>query len=269
MLTPEWLRAIEEWLSSLVVAGRTIATIELRFYQVRRFACGVGGEPGSVTSRRLVAWLAGHAWGSDTMRSHVSALREFFSWAAATGLIEHDPSVGLPCPRATRHAPRPAPGSAVRAGLRQPATRVRAMVALAALQGLRRGEIARVHMKHLVPDLAGTSLWVQGKGGKQRLIPLREDVLALIRAEGQSGWLFPNNQKGGHLSEAHVGKLIRRALPAQWTAHTLRHHFGTVVYSKTKDLLAVQELLGHASPQTTKGYVQVPTPALRAAVESV
>lgn len=55
-------------------------------------------------------------------------------------------------------------------------------------------------------------------------------------------------------------------LPDGWTTHTLRHRFATVSYAGTRDLLAVQELLGHSRPETTRGYVQLPQDALRAAV---
>lgn len=70
------------------------------------------------------------------------------------------------------------------------------------------------------------------------------------------------------LSAGHVGVLMARALPGKLTAHTLRHAFATKVYRNTLDLLAVQELLGHASPETTRHYVQLPEDSLRRAVES-
>ena len=60
--------------------------------------------------------------------------------------------------------------------------------------------------------------------------------------------------------------LIARALPDQWTAHPLRHRFATVAYQGTRDLLAVQELLGHSKPETTRNYIRLPQDALRAAV---
>ena len=71
---------------------------------------------------------------------------------------------------------------------------------------------------------------------------------------------------GGHLTPGHVGKLIGRALPDGVTAHMLRHRCATAAYAGTRDLRAVQELLGHARPETTAAYVATPGEAIRAAV---
>lgn len=54
-------------------------------------------------------------------------------------------------------------------------------------------------------------------------------------------------------------------LPGRWTAHTLRHRFGTVTYAADHDIRAVQELLGHASVATTQIYTAVPDDAKRRA----
>jgi integrase len=139
------------------------------------------------------------------------------------------------------------------------------MIALAALQGLRRAEIARVHMRDLVQDDGGWVLIVRGKGDKERPVPVRDDVVALIRAEQRSGWLFPGHDHG-HLSAHWVGRLVAAALPDGWSAHPLRTLFASRVYAGSGDLLALQDLLGHASPETTRAYVRLSDGALRRAV---
>jgi integrase len=62
---------------------------------------------------------------------------------------------------------------------------------------------------------------VHGKGGKLRIVPISDHLAFMIRETGE-GWVFPNHV-GGHLTAGHVGKLIARMLPGDWTAHTLRH----------------------------------------------
>ncbi len=69
-----------------------------------------------------------------------------------------------------------------------------------------------------------------------------------------------------HMHVDAVGKAMRRALGFASSAHALRHRFATRAYAGTHDLLAVQRLLGHASPATTQIYVAVSDDALRAAV---
>ena len=149
--------------------------------------------------------------------------------------------------------------------------------------GLRRAEIARVHTR----DIADNSLRVSGKGGHERVVPLHPELRVELRAElsrrrrdengswgGRAsvepgGWLFPSDEPHLPLTADHIGRLIARALPGTWTAHTLRHRFATQAYRTGRDLRAVQELLGHAKPETTARYAAVPDGSLAAAVAGV
>ena len=60
---------------------------------------------------------------------------------------------------------------------------------------------------------------------------------------------------------------MAQALPGAWTAHTLRHRFATRVYAGCGDMAAVQELLGHASIETTRRYVLLGDQAMRRALQ--
>ena len=106
-----------------------------------------------------------------------------------------------------------------------------------------------------------------GKGGRTRIVPL-PDSLGRTLAACPEGYVFPGND-AGHLSPRYVGKLIRDLLPDQWTMHTLRHRFATRLYAHTRDLLGVQGMLGHATPTTTRRYVQWDTAKMRAAVDEL
>ncbi len=121
-----------------------------------------------------------------------------------------------------------------------------------------------VHSRDVIESLDGWVLCVHGKGGKTRMLPLVDDVARRLRARPK-GYAFPG-QIDGHLSPAHVGKLIARVLPDHWTAHTLRHRFATAAYRADRDLIAVQQLLGHSSVATTQRYTALPNDALRRAV---
>jgi len=146
--------------------------------------------------------------------------------------------------------------------------RGRFMLRLAGHCGLRRGEISRARREDVERDVVGEwSLRVRGKGGHERLVPLPVDLAAEIRA-CPPGWLFPSPKQSGPLTPAHVGVLVSRMLPQGWTCHTLRHRCGTRAYSGTRDLRAVQELLGHAKPETTAIYTQIPSGAIRLAMEA-
>lgn len=137
--------------------------------------------------------------------------------------------------------------------------RVVFMVMLGAYGGLRAGEIARVHDR----DYVDGALRVHGKGGRVRWVPVVHDGLA-FRLTRVEGWAFPNG-RGSHLSPGHVTRLVSAALPAEWTAHTLRHRAATAAYAGTRDLLGVGALLGHTRPETTQRYIRLPDDAVRAA----
>jgi integrase/recombinase XerC len=141
------------------------------------------------------------------------------------------------------------------------------MLRLAAEMGLRRAEVAVIHSRDIFEDMGGHSLTVHGKGGKERDVPLPPGLASQIRAEG-TGYLFPGDD-AGHLSPRWVGKLVTLLLPDELTMHTLRHRFATRAYAVDKDVFVVQELLGHASPATTRRYVLVPRDGLRRTVLAV
>lgn len=108
---------------------------------------------------------------------------------------------------------------------------------------------------------------MHGKGGRQRVVPLTNELAAAVRARGR-GYLFPGRDNG-HLSPRWVGKIVTLLLPGESTMHQLRHRFATRAYSVDRDVFTVQELLGHASPATTRRYVMVPRSALRDTVRAV
>ena len=262
-LHPHHLIAL--WTAWLLARDLSSQTIRLRSYQLARFA---ESHPQllALGVDELTAWLARPGWSTDTRRSQLAALRSFYGWAHATGRIKADPSRLLPRIRQSQHMARPAPDRAVKVAMIAADKRTRLMLTLGVRQGLRRGEIALVHSDDLMEDLTGWTLRVHGKGRKDRDVPLADDVAARLLSLPK-GWAFPG-ETCGHLSAGHVGVLMARALPGDLTAHTLRHAFATKVYRNTRDLLAVQELLGHASPETTRHYVQLPEDSLRRAVES-
>lgn len=228
----------------------------------------MGIDPWKVTPDDIVRWLGSQGWSPATLRSFRAALRMFYAWGTAVGMCKEDPTRLLPPVQAPNGVPRPCPEEVIAAALRTAETDVRLMIYLAAYAGLRRAEIAAVHTDDIVPDPAGGwALRVKGKGNKTRLVPLRDNLATLLRAMPR-GWVFPSTRiPGAHITPHALGKKVAAALGHGYTTHTLRHRFATKAYAVDRDLRAVQELLGHAKPETTAIYTAVPDHAKRRAVE--
>lgn len=247
---------VAQWARWLRAANNTKDTIDQRVYHVTRMLRETKADPWLMTSEDLVDWLGSKPWKPNTLRSYRASFRAFFTWAQGIGRRPDNPGLLIPRVKVPRGLPRPTPEHVYRVAAAQADERVRLMIHLAAVCGLRRGEISRVRREDVVEDLLGRSLRVIGKGGHERYVPLPDELARELRAL-PAGWAFPSSARPGPLTPAHVGKLVSRALPDGWTCHTLRHRCGTVAYAARKDLRAVQELLGHARPETTALYTKV------------
>ena len=116
-------------------------------------------------------------------------------------------------------------------------------------------------------DLIGEQVKVRGKGRKERIIPLGGASVAALRryqlrrseiAPKNNGAVFLN-QGGKRLSRRQIQEIVRKAVEAGAqeagvSPHALRHSFATHLLDAGADLLAVKELLGHASLSTTSIY---------------
>lgn len=268
-----WVEPIDDYLLTLAAAGHSPGTLKARRSYLTTLARGLGCPPDAVTGEALVEWFGRQAhWTPETRKGYRSSARGFFGWAYRTGRVPAYLGDELPRPRPPRAVPRPVPDTAWRSTLASADARTTLMMRLAAEAGLRRAEVARVHTADLTESFGGAQLLVHGKGGKQRVVPVAEDLAALIRlgAAGHTpgapatGWLFPDGT-GDHLTPNWVGLLVSRALPDGYTMHALRHRFASRAYRGTRNLRAVQQLLGHESIGTTERYTAVDDDEMRAA----
>jgi integrase/recombinase XerC len=149
-----------------------------------------------------------------------------------------------------------------------------AVMALLYGSGLRISEALGLKRRDVPLPGAGDVLIVTGKGNKTRMVPVLQNVLALVQdyvamcphplpAEGP---IFVGS-RGGPLSPRIIQLTMERlrgalGLPDSATPHALRHSFATHLLSRGGDLRAIQELLGHASLSTTQIYTGIDTERL-------
>lgn len=262
-----WRKSIEGWTDTLRAAGLSAQTIKSRRYKmVHLAALLMPSGPEDVTTEQIVQVFARQQWKPETRKAYRNTIASFFRWLRKSGRRNDDPSLDVPRVKKPHAHPRPCPDRYIVAAMEMATSSERLMIRLGAECGLRRGEIARVHSDDVVADSAGRSLIVRGKGDKQRIVPLPDDLAGIIM--DARGYLFPG-RFGGHVEESYIGDHISRLLPDGYAAHTLRHRFATTAYAATHDLFVVAELLGHESVETTEHYVAMPDGRLREAMAAV
>ncbi len=148
--------------------------------------------------------------------------------------------------------------------------RDRAVVLLMLFGGLRSAEVRGLRLADI--DMGLRRVRVLGKGGRERVVPVDPaffvELGAYLRQERPAGCRTPEcfvvlrgPTTGGPMTEAGLRSLFRNHRDTSGAVrvrpHRLRHTYGTELASAGMDLLVLRELMGHASPQTTAGYVHL------------
>lgn len=251
----------DAYINHLLAAGRAWGTVSQRVGHMRRLQLR---HPDllAVTTADLEQYLAHLArldHEPETRKAFRSSMRAYYGWLHKTGHLDVDPAEPL-SPIHVPHRPaRVAEDGDVERALMLAPLEVRAMIMLARYACLRLTELTTLHVR----DRQGDTLRINGKGGKQRLVPMNAQlhrlVLELERRNG-GGYYFPG-RFGGHMHTSSVNKIITRW--TGWNPHSLRHAGATAAYQRTGDLRAVQEFLGHSSMATTQRYLHLHQDSLR------
>lgn len=143
--------------------------------------------------------------------------------------------------------------------------------------GLRLSEGLQLKVRDV--DSSRMLLWVRnGKGGKDRCVPLPERLLELLREYWKLRrprlYLFTNAKNREPLSSTTLQKtfkivLIQSGIQKEASIHTLRHSYATHLLERGINLRVIQELLGHQSPQTTARYTHLTDKSFHTLAETV
>jgi integrase/recombinase XerD len=218
----------------------------------------------------------------------MAAIRGFFRFLHAEGILAADPADGLLGARVEQRLPKALGRANVERLLAAfPAEgpldiRNRAILDTLYATGCRVGEIVGLEVGGLLDE--HDFVRVRGKGDKERLVPLSPRARAAIdrylaevrpalaaRGARRTAALFLS-RTGRPLDRVRIWQIVRRAadrvgLRVACSPHALRHSFATHLVSGGADLRAVQELLGHASLATTQVYTHVDRDRLRSVHE--
>ena len=218
---------------------------------------------------------------ASTLARKIEALRSFYFFQAAERRVAASPAAELRSPRRPARLPRFLTAAEVErllaaaSGDSYESLRLRAMLELLYATGMRVSELLALKAAYL--NLQDGWVRVLGKGAKERLIPVHERALALLK-----GFLLLRQKRFPHAGESEVflgrgGRALSRVqfwrdlqalakragLEGRVHPHVLRHTFATHLLQGGADLRSVQEMLGHSSLATTQIYTHLEKSGLK------
>jgi len=226
-------------------------------------------------------------WSSATFRHNHKYLNVFFKWLIKEGLIGENYLADLEKPRMESKIPRTL--SAENASLVLQAAfhlsyrykheryRNRALVAIMLFAGLRRNEVMKLKLNDV--SLENRSIFIdQGKGGKDRLIPMNARLHGYLKeylndrkriARDQIHFFLSigNNRPLGQKGITKLIARLRKATKLDFSAHTFRHSFATLMLEGGCDIYTLSKIMGHSKITTTTIYLSCSKQQMEKSIE--
>ncbi|MEL6195772.1 MAG: tyrosine-type recombinase/integrase [Myxococcota bacterium] len=231
---------------------------------LRRFLGTTGLRPREVRREHVVGYLeqlVEQERSASTLGAMLASLRFALDGLAGRGVTE-----ALAIPRRRKRVPVVLSGLEVtRLIWSASSIRDKTLIAMMYASGLRVGEVVRLRWHDFDQD-RGTVHVVNGKGGKDRYVPLARSLDPLLRHwrvySRHQHYVFEGRSEGRHLSTRTVQRIVESVaslsrIEKRVTCHTLRHTFATHSIENGQNLAMVQEMLGHARVETTRIYTHV------------
>jgi integrase/recombinase XerD len=217
------------------------------------------------------------AYTASSVARKVAAIKSFFHFLLARGLIINDPTINLESPRVKKHLPKTLAPEDAEVLLEEPrrkrtpkALRDAALLQVLYTTGMRVTEAVSIQVTDL--NIVASTLACLGKDNHVRILPIDEETLGIIVDYLENGrpHLVKNkdetalflNHRGQQLTRQGLWLIIKAyaeqaGLGDKVTPHTLRHSFAAHKLRTGTELREVQQLLGHANISTTQIYSQL------------
>lgn len=243
---------------------------------VEKFMSFVGGEVRTAGPREIETFIGNDKISKRSQARRLSALKSFFKWLMMEGMIEENPCDMTDAPKLGTYLPDVLSVEEVEAVMEAIDTsthlglRDRAIIETLYGCGLRVSEAVGLRISNLYLDEG--FIKVQGKGSKERLVPIGDMAADAIMAYLEVRENFPYdrnnddvlflNRYGKSLSRVSMFKTVKTAvllagIRKEVSPHTFRHSFATHLVENGADLRVVQEMLGHESITTTEIYTHI------------
>ncbi len=232
--------------------------------------------------RQCVAKLHRQGLSGKSLQRWLSSIRSLFNFLCRFHRATHNPAIGVPAPKIAKRLPKTLNVDEInqllnvknsKTGKSNIAGQVisdrdNAMMELMYACGLRLSELSGLNQQHI--DWQQQTIIVTGKGQKQRRIPFGKKANEAISNWLKQRVLLANENeealfvstRGTRLSNSSIQKQLKKmalkqGLNTNVYPHMLRHSFASHILESSKDLRAVQELLGHANLSTTQIYTHL------------
>jgi integrase/recombinase XerC len=231
---------------------------------------------GEISAALVRSWLASLKEGGNTSKTisrKISSLRSFFKYHLRTGQIEQSPMTTIIAPKVPKRLPmyvEQKDTGTLFDHVEFPDTwsgkTDRLILSIFYNTGMRLSEL--VNLKESQVNMAANTIKVLGKGNKERVIPVNNQLIKDIKEyielkrttfeTTDRAWLLVTD-KGRHVYQKYVYLAVKKYLSLVTTIdkkspHVLRHTFATHLTNNGADLNAVKELLGHSSLAATQIY---------------
>jgi len=265
-LTTDSIEQFQQWLTA---RGRLENTAKARGADLRVFFGMVGSHTTDEFEELAQDFLneVRKEKAPRTIERYIGTLRNFGRWAGIPDALSDylGPKPAKPQPHPLKEGGE---GVDTMLNLCRSDTH-RNLIALTGMVGLRVGEAVTV--THDDIDIVERTIKVRGKGDRERVVPVSDRamrVLAFTLAHRTAEpRLVPLHERSARKAITRLGE--RAGLARRASSHDMRATFATEAYAATKDLRAVQELLGHADSRTTQVYTGVSMDAMRRAANAV
>jgi len=294
--SPRIERAVRRFLSSLVAAGRSRATIASYSRELDRLVDFIGDfplkevSPGNLQAaidRMAGPGSDGNVRHSSTVNRIKSVYRSFFSWCCDSGFISSNPSAKLKMAKAMPLKTFPITKAeigkiidTIRESGHPLAMRDEALFAVYAYTGIRRTEALGLRAEDYDPKAAVLRLRITKGGGSRvlcvpkRLSRILERYMKAHVPALASLPLFPGRCADCPLTPRQAQLRFdlwkkRSGVNAVLTIHSFRAGYATLLHKATKDLLLVAHAMGHKDLSTAERYVRFDESAIREAVDKI
>jgi integrase len=264
---------VDRWVTSMRRRGLSAGTVSARRGVVCRFRDYLADEAMTLATAgpdHVERWVDTVSMVPSTRYAQISHLHAFYVWAIRAGELTYDPTALIDRPRLQQRLPRPIHPADLTVAITLARGPMLAALLLAAGSGLRCCEIARLRWD----DIHDGRARVIGKGNRERVVPLHPQAIPALDELARSGvyvfdgWLSAQTANPGQETSRRINAYLR-GFGISATAHQLRHYAGTLAYRGSRDLRAVQLLLGHASPATTALYTALDVDDLVSVVAAI